>query len=332
MSWLKKVFSKNKDEATSSSTSSETKGSLFRLRAGLKKTRQAWSLGITSLLLGKKELSAELLEELESHLLAADVGVEMTRQIIDPLVLELERKTLQNGDLVFAAMKEKLTQYLLPICNPIEIKSHPFIVLAIGVNGVGKTTTLAKLARKWQLSGKSVMLAAGDTFRAAAVEQLKHWGQKYQIPVVAQGVGADSAAVIYDAYQSAKAKGVDILLADTAGRLHTQDNLMSELKKIKRVLNKIDNNISQETLLILDASIGQNALRQAKMFHEAIGVTGIVLTKLDGTAKGGIVFSLARSLAIPLRYIGVGEDIEDLREFDAKDFVEAIFTEASSSA
>lgn len=327
MSWLKKVFSKNKDDVTHASENVETKSSLLRLRAGLQKTRQAWTIGISSLLLGKKELNATLLEDLENHLLAADVGMEMTRQLIDPLVAELERKTLQNGDLVFAAMKEKLIQHLSPICTPLKIYSQPFIVLAIGVNGVGKTTTLAKLARQWQLAGKSVMLAAGDTFRAAAVEQLKHWGQKYQIPVVAQGVGADSAAVIYDAYQSAKAKGVDILLADTAGRLHTQDNLMAELKKIKRVLHKIDDKIPQETLLVLDASIGQNALRQAQMFHEAIGVTGIALTKLDGTAKGGIVFSLARSLAIPLRYIGIGEAIEDLREFNAQDFVEALFTE-----
>ncbi|OGV27770.1 MAG: signal recognition particle-docking protein FtsY [Legionellales bacterium RIFCSPHIGHO2_12_FULL_37_14] len=306
-----------------------SEGSPSSLSQGLQKTRQSWLQGIASLLLGKKELNPLLLEELETHLLAADVGVETTQQLIDPLVQSLARKELQDGDLVLATLKQHLIQYLEPVCQPLTIPSSlgaPFVILGVGVNGVGKTTTLAKLARQWQLAGKKVMLAAGDTFRAAAIEQLQHWGEQYNIPVIAQGKGADSAAVIYDAYQSAKAKRVDILLADTAGRLHTQDHLMNELKKIKRVLEKISADLPQETLLVLDAGIGQNALRQAQQFNDAIGVTGLVITKLDGTAKGGIVFSLSKALSIPLRYIGIGESIADLHPFAAKDFVEAIFT------
>src|SRR3990167_8341219 len=304
MSWLKKVFTKEK--VTPKVIPGVSEGSPSSLSQGLQKTRQSWLQGIASLLLGKKELNPLLLEELETHLLAADVGVETTQQLIDPLVQSFARKELQDGDLVLATLKQHLIQYLEPVCQPLTIPSSlgaPFVILGVGVNGVGKTTTLAKLAR-----------------------QLQHWGEQYNIPVIAQGKGADSAAVIYDAYQSAKAKRVDILLADTAGRLHTQDHLMNELKKIKRVLEKISADLPQETLLVLDAGIGQNALRQAQQFNDAIGVTGLVITKLDGTAKGGIVFSLSKALSIPLRYIGIGESIADLHPFAAKDFVEAIFT------
>lgn len=331
MSWFKKVFSKETAPVAApppKTVHEEEVGVFSRLQQGLSKTRKVWSDGVASLLLGKKQLDPALLEELESHLLAADIGVEMTQQLVQPLVEALERKSLQDGERIFQVMKTQLIDRLSPVCQPLVIPSsnEPFVVLVVGVNGAGKTTTMAKLARQWQLEGKKVMMAAGDTFRAAAVEQLQRWGERYQIPVVSQAPGADSAAVIYDAWQSARSKGVDILLADTAGRLHTQAHLMDELKKIKRVLSKIDPHLPQETLLVLDAGIGQNALSQIRLFHEAVGVTGLALTKLDGTAKGGIVFPLAQALSIPLRYIGVGEAIEDLRPFEAKEFVEAIFT------
>jgi fused signal recognition particle receptor len=329
MSWFKKVFSKDtaSEPVVSPEAVHEEGGVLSRLQQGLSKTRKLWSEGIASLLLGKKQLDPALLEALESHLLAADIGVEMTQQLIQPLLDALERKALQDGERVFQVIKTQLIERLAPVCQPLVIptSNEPFVVLVVGVNGAGKTTTIAKLARQWQLEGKKVMMAAGDTFRAAAIEQLQRWGERYQIPVVAQAPGADSAAVIFDAWQSARSKGIDILLADTAGRLHTQAHLMDELKKIKRVLSKIDPNLPQETLLVLDAGIGQNALSQVRLFNEAVGITGLALTKLDGTAKGGIVFPLARALPIPLRYIGVGEAIEDLRPFEAQAFVEAIF-------
>jgi fused signal recognition particle receptor len=332
MSWFKNVFSKESPppEAVTPQENVSDEGMLARLQQGLSKTRKRWSEGITSLLIGKKELDPALLEALESHLLAADIGVEMTQDIIQPLVDALARKALQNGDVVFETIKTQLIERLSKVSAPLVVPSttKPFLILVVGVNGAGKTTTIAKLARLWQLQGKKVMMAAGDTFRAAAIEQIQHWGERYDIPVVAQTTGADSAAVIFDAWQSACAKGADVLIADTAGRLHTQTHLMDELKKIKRVLNKMDPTLPHETLLVLDAGIGQNALSQAKLFHEAIGVTGLVLTKLDGTAKGGMVFQLSSALPTPVRYIGVGEAVEDLRPFDAKDFVEAIFNDS----
>lgn len=321
MSWFRKR--KSTDAA-----SSESIGALARLQEGLRKTRAHFGEGIGRLLLGKKSLSPEILESLEHALLSADVGVEMTSRLIDPLAEGLKRKELQDGSLVFNTLKAQLIDYLEPASKPLVLpqqQTSPFVILIVGVNGAGKTTTLAKLARQWQLQGKKVMMAAGDTFRAAAIEQLQAWGARYDIPVVAQAMGADSSAVIFDAWQSAKAKGIDILLADTAGRLHTQSHLMDELKKIKRVLQKVDQDAPQEVMLVLDAGIGQNALVQAKQFHEAVGLTGISLTKFDGTAKGGMVFTLAQTLGLPFRYIGVGEAIEDLRPFDAKTFVEAIF-------
>ncbi len=333
MSWFKNVFSKESPppEVVPATENVSEEGMFSRLQQGLSKTRKRWSEGITSLLIGKKQLDPALLEELESHLLAADIGVEMTQEIIQPLIDALARQSLQDGEVVFETIKKQLIERLSTISAPLVIPDtvKPFLVLVIGVNGVGKTTTIAKLARLWQLQGKKVMMAAGDTFRAAAIEQIQHWGERYQIPVVAQVTGADSAAVIFDAWESACAKGADILIADTAGRLHTQTHLMDELKKIKRVLNKIDPTLPHETLLVLDAGIGQNAMSQAKLFHEAIGVTGLVLTKLDGTAKGGIIFQFSCALPIPVRYIGVGEAIEDIRPFEAKGFVEAIFTDIS---
>lgn len=328
MSWFKNVFSKAPmSEQDASVAPVVDDGMMARLQQGLSKTRKRWTEGITSLLLGKKQLDPALLEELETHLLSADIGVDMTHAIIQPLVDALARQSLQDGDRVFHTIKSQLIERLSKVSMPLVIPDtiKPFLILVVGVNGVGKTTTIAKLARHWQQAGKKVMIAAGDTFRAAAIEQIQHWGERYHIPVVAQASGADSAAVIYDAWQSACAKGMDILIADTAGRLHTQAHLMDELKKIKRVLNKLDSSLPHETLLVLDAGIGQNAMSQARLFDEAIGVTGLVLTKLDGTAKGGMVFPLAEALSIPLRYIGVGEAVEDLRPFDATEFVEAIF-------
>lgn len=307
-------------------TSVDSKGMLARFQDGLRKTRAQLGQGIGRILLGQKKLSPELLEELEHCLLSADVGVEMTAALLDPLTEKLKRSELQEGAVVFEALKTQLTEYLEPVTQPFILPSHgTTVVMLVGVNGAGKTTTLAKLARQWQLEGKIVMMAAADTFRAAAIEQLQQWGKRYEIPVVAQAIGADSASVAFDAFQSARAKGVDVLLIDTAGRLHTQSHLMDELKKVKRVLQKLDLTAPQEVMLVLDAGIGQNALVQAKQFHEAIGVTGLTLTKLDGTAKGGMVFALARALKLPFRYIGVGEAVGDLRPFDATAFVEAIF-------
>jgi fused signal recognition particle receptor len=328
MSWFKNIFSKSEEAAVPHVDSSVSSSHYDRLKHGLAKTRKRWLDGITSLLIGKKTLDPELLEALETHLLEADVGVEMTQALIEPLVEGLARQQLKDGDTVFQTIKQQLIQRLEPLSQPLQIPNHvrPFLVLMVGVNGAGKTTTMAKLARMWQLEGKKVMMAAGDTFRAAAVEQLQQWGARYHIPVVAQSTGADSAAVIYDAWQAACARHMDILIADTAGRLHTQSHLMEELKKIKRVLQKLDQTLPHEILLVLDAGVGQNALTQARLFHEAMGVTGLVITKLDGTAKGGMVFPLASSLSLPIRYIGVGEGVDDLRPFEAAHFVEALLS------
>lgn len=303
-------------------------GIFTRLRKGLSKTRHQLGDGIARLLLGKKEISQDLLDELETLLISADLGIDTTHVVLKQLTEGLARKQLSNGDAIYDALKEHLQVILNKATQVLTVQTEdhsPFVILMVGVNGAGKTTTIGKLAKQFQQQGKKVMLAAGDTFRAAAVEQLHVWGERNNIPVIAQHTGADSASVIFDALQAAKARKMDVLIADTAGRLHTQSNLMDELKKVKRVLQKLCPKAPHETMLILDASIGQNALVQAQQFHEAIQLTGITMTKLDGTAKGGILFAIANELGIPFRYIGIGEGIEDLRPFDAEQFVGALF-------
>uniref|UniRef100_UPI000A3238D4 signal recognition particle-docking protein FtsY n=1 Tax=Xenorhabdus beddingii TaxID=40578 RepID=UPI000A3238D4 len=300
-------------------------GFFSRLKRSLVKTRQNLGSGFLGLFRGKK-IDDDLFEELEEQLLIADVGVETTRKIITSLTAHASRKELKDAEALYAKLKEEMSDILVKVDKPLEIEGKsPYVILMVGVNGVGKTTTIGKLARQYQSQGKSVMLAAGDTFRAAAVEQLQVWGERNKIPVVAQHTGADPASVIFDAIQSAKAKGVDILIADTAGRLQNKSHLMEELKKIVRVMKKLDEDAPHEIMLTLDASTGQNAVIQAKLFHEAVGLTGISLTKLDGTAKGGVIFAIADQFEIPIRYIGVGEGIEDLRPFKADDFIEALF-------
>ena len=313
------------------STKEESKEGLFtRLKRSLSKTRDQLGDGIGRLLLGKKEINQELLDELELLLISADLGIETTQTILKQLTDELHRNQLSEGETVYQALKAQLQKILESKAKPLAWETtdgSPFVILMVGVNGAGKTTTIGKLAKQFQQQGKKVMLAAGDTFRAAAVEQLQVWGERNNIPVIAQHTGADSASVIFDALQAAKARKIDVLIADTAGRLHTQSNLMEELKKVKRVMQKLDNNAPHETMLILDASIGQNALVQARQFHEAVNVTGITMTKLDGTAKGGILFAIANELGLPFRYLGVGEGIDNLRPFDAAQFVGAIFND-----
>jgi fused signal recognition particle receptor len=297
-----------------------------RLKNSLHRTRNSFTEGIAALFLGQKTLNASLLVDLESHLLKADVGVEATQYIISTLTSGISRQELKDPAAVYSALQKLLTAMLQPCEQILKLEAQkPFVVLVIGVNGAGKTTTIGKIAKYLKDQGLSVLLAAGDTFRAAAIEQLKVWGLRNDIPVIAQHTGADSASVIFDALQSAKSKVTDVLIADTAGRLHTRDNLMEELKKVKKVMQKIDPAAPHEILLVLDASMGQNALKQALAFHEAIGVTGLVISKLDGTAKGGIVFAIAQQLKLPIRFIGVGEQVDDLRPFDAADFVNALF-------
>lgn len=305
----------------------EKSGFFTRLKAGLSKTRTLFTTGITNLILGKKTLDTETLDLIETHLISADVGTDATHELIDHLTKRLARNELKDSEAVLQSLKDDMVAILKPCEAPLTIPEQdtPFVILVVGINGSGKTTTIGKLASHLKAADKRIMLAAGDTFRAAAIEQLQIWGERNQIPVVAQQPGADTAAVIYDAMESAKARAMNVLIADTAGRLHTQSHLMDELKKVRRVLTKLDTTAPHETLLILDASIGQNALNQAKQFHEAIGVTGIVLTKLDGTAKGGIIFAIAKQLRLPIRFIGVGEGIDDLRPFVADDFVAALF-------
>lgn len=297
-----------------------------RLKQGLTKTRHQLAEGISAATLGKKTLDENLFEEIETRLLMADVGVDATQTFIADLTSKLKRKQLNDAAAVIASLKTDMANLLATVSEPLTISNHrPFVLLMIGVNGSGKTTTIGKLAKRFQSEGKSVILAAGDTFRAAAIDQLKVWGERNEIPVIAQQPGSDSASVIYDAYQSAKARKIDILIADTAGRLHTQDNLMEELKKIVRVIKKVDESAPHEIMLVLDANIGQNALHQAKEFHRAVNISGLTITKLDGTAKGGIIFAIAKSLKLPIRFIGFGEQIDDLQPFDAKEFVEALF-------
>ena len=306
----------------------KSRGWLERLKGGLAKTRASFTDGLANLILGRKQIDEELLEELETRLLMADVGVEATREIIDDLTDQVSRHELRDPQALVGALKAHLTRILRAVEAPLEIsrgEHSPFVILVVGVNGVGKTTTIGKLAHYYREQGLSVMLAAGDTFRAAAVEQLQAWGQRNDVPVVAQHTGADSASVIYDALQAARARGTDLLIADTAGRLHTQSNLMAELEKIHRVMGRIDESAPHEVMLVLDAGTGQNALSQARQFHQAVNLTGLTITKLDGTAKGGIVIAIARSMNLPIRFIGVGEGKEDLRPFRAEEFVEALF-------
>jgi fused signal recognition particle receptor len=302
------------------------KPSLFqRLRAKLNKGDSWLTYDLANLLPGGK-IDDAVLDELETRLITADVGVETTERILSGLRKQVQRKELGNLDALLKALRKALLEVVQPAAIPLDLSGgiRPFVILVVGVNGAGKTTTIGKLARRMKDHGLKVMLAAGDTFRAAAVEQLQVWGQRNAVPVIAQATGADPAAVAFDAVQAAKARGIDVLLADTAGRLHTQSNLMEELKKVKRVIARVDASAPHEVLLVLDASQGQNALQQARLFHEALGVTGIVLTKLDGTAKGGIILAIASELKLPIRFIGTGESAEDFDEFDAESFIDAL--------
>lgn len=298
------------------------KGGYFqRLKQGLSKTRS----GFGDLFLGNKTLDPETVDDLELQLLSADVGFETTKVLIDDLTKRIDRKELDDLEAVQGALARHMAERLTPYQSPLETNTaKPFVILMTGINGAGKTTTIGKLAHRFKAEGKKVMLAAGDTFRAAAVEQLKEWGERNDVPVIAQASGADAASVAYDALQSAHAKGIDVLIIDTAGRLHTQDHLMDELKKIKRVLQKLNPQAPHETMLVIDAGNGQNALRQAQHFHEAMALSGISITKLDGTAKGGILFAVTHALGLPIRYIGVGEKATDLRAFNANEFVDAL--------
>jgi len=315
--------------AVAAPATQERPGFFARLKQGLSKTSASLGEGMASLFLGKKAIDDDLLDDLETRLLTADVGVEATTAIIGNLTKRVARKELADSGALYKALQEELVTLLKPVEQPLVIDTakQPYVILVVGVNGVGKTTTIGKLAKKLQLDGKKVMLAAGDTFRAAAVEQLQVWGERNNIAVIAQHTGADSASVIFDAVQAAKSRGIDVLIADTAGRLHTKDNLMEELKKVRRVIGKLDETAPHEVLLVLDAGTGQNAINQAKQFNQTVNLTGLALTKLDGTAKGGVIFALAKQFGLPIRYIGVGEGIDDLRPFQAQDFVQALFEE-----
>jgi len=316
-----------KDKTTAATDKPEKAGLFRRLRDGLSRTRHTLTEGIVDLVLGSKSIDADLLEEIETTLLVADLGVEATREIMDRLTEQVALNQFANAEAMMAALHDHMQAVLAPCSRPLIVPEdkRPFVILMVGINGAGKTTTIGKLAHRLQNQGLKVMLAAGDTFRAAAVEQLQAWGERNHIPVIAQQQGADAASVIFDALQAARARSVDVLIADTAGRLHTQSNLMEELKKIKRVMAKLDPAAPHEIMLVVDAGTGQNAISQTQQFNQAIGLTGITLTKLDGTAKGGIIFALAKKLNIPIRFVGVGEGVENLREFNAKEFVDALF-------
>ncbi len=305
----------------------EAKGFFARMRQGLSKTSVNLGEGMANLFLGEKEIDDELLEEMETRLLMADVGIEATTMIMETLQQRVTRRQVSSRKALYRALQDELEALLAHVAKPLEIDSSkkPYVILVVGVNGVGKTTTIGKLAKRLQGEGKQVMLAAGDTFRAAAVEQLQVWGERNQIGVIAQHTGADSASVIFDGLQAAKARGADVLIADTAGRLHNKDHLMDELAKVKRVMAKLDPDAPHEVMLVLDAGTGQNAISQTKLFDQAVGLTGLTLTKLDGTAKGGVIFALAKQFGLPIRFIGVGEQIDDLRPFTAPDFVAALF-------
>ena len=315
---------KTSDEQT---IEKSTGGFFNRMKEGLTKTRKNFADGMVNILIGGKEIDDELLEEVEEQLLVADIGVDATKAIIANLTERTARGDLIYSHSLYKALQEELVNLLAPRVKPLHIdpNKNPFVILVVGVNGVGKTTTIGKLAKRLQGEGKKVMLAAGDTFRAAATEQLQIWGERNNIAVVAQGHGADSASVIFDAFESARAKGVDVLIADTAGRLHNKSHLMQELTKVKRVMQKIDATAPHEIMLVVDAGTGQNAINQVELFDEAVGLTGITITKLDGTAKGGVLFNIASRTHVPIRFIGVGEKIDDLRPFSAKSFVAALF-------
>jgi fused signal recognition particle receptor len=303
-------------------------GGLFgRLKSALSRTRGALADGIAGIVGANRRIDDALVEDIETVLLSADVGVEATTRLVDGLHGRIAKGELGNAEAVFAALREDMVGILEPVSEPLSIghdHEGPFVILVIGVNGSGKTTTIGKLARRFLGEGRSVMLAAGDTFRAAAVEQLQTWGERNGVAVVAQHTGADSASVIYDAVEASIARGIDVLIADTAGRLHTHTGLMEELKKVARVTAKLMPSAPHETLLVMDAGTGQNALAQASQFHQALGVTGLVVTKLDGTARGGVVFAMAERIGLPIRFIGVGEGLDDLRVFDAAAFVDAL--------
>ncbi len=324
-------------EATSPEATGDTgkdrPGFFSRLRRGLGRTSETLVSGLGNLFLGRKEIDDELLEELESRLLLADVGVDATVEIVERLTQRVSRNELTSPESLQGALQEELLALLKPCEAPLEVSGHkPYVILMVGVNGVGKTTTIGKLAKRLQADGKSVMLAAGDTFRAAAVEQLQVWGERNDVPVIAQHTGADSASVVFDALQAAQSREIDVLIADTAGRLHNKDNLMEELEKVVRVMGKLDSQAPHEVMLVLDAGTGQNALAQADHFRRWVGVTGVTLTKLDGTAKGGVIFAIAKRLGLPIRFIGIGESVDDLRPFAADPFIEALFAGDDAAA
>lgn len=324
----KSKTAKADDSATVAENNDNQSAGLFsRLKNGLSRTRHGLTDGLSNLVLGAKTIDDDLMEQIEDLLITADLGMDATNRISQNLLQKISRKELKDPQALFSALHDEMQAILSPCEQPLVIPKQdtPFVILVVGINGAGKTTTIGKMAKRLQNEGKSVMLAAGDTFRAAAVEQLQVWGERNNIPVIAQHNGADSASVIYDALESARSKNIDVLIADTAGRLHTQTNLMEELKKVKRVMGKIDEAAPHEVMLVLDAGTGQNALNQAEQFNQAMQLTGISLTKLDGTAKGGVIFAIAHKLGLPIRFIGVGEGIEDLRAFEANDFVDALF-------
>ena len=318
------------DQADPQAPEEDKKGGFWgKLRSGLSKTRTQLAEGVGNLILGEREINDEVLEDLETALLLTDVGVETTQSIMQELAQQVARRELNNTRALHGSLSKLLSAKLQPLSQPLQINHQPHIIFFVGVNGVGKTTTIGKLAKKLQKQGKSVMLAAGDTFRAAAVEQLQAWGERNDVPVIAQGQGSDSASVVFDAVQSAQAKGVDVLLVDTAGRLQDKAQLMEELKKVHRVVQRLDADAPHDVVLVLDAGVGQNALSQVSLFHEAVSLSGLVITKLDGSAKAGVVFAIAQLAAkeamdLPIYFIGVGEAIDDLREFDARDFVDAL--------
>jgi len=314
-----KFFKKNQNKDIQTDTKKAS------LKDRLFKSKRRLGDGLSSLLIGKKRIDDELLEELEILMISADIGIQTTDKIIESVRKKASRKELKDGDSLYQLIKVELEALLIDDNLLEPVSDSTFVILVVGINGAGKTTTIGKLAKSFQSQGKSVMLAAGDTFRAAAVEQLQIWGERNKIPVIAQKTGADAASVVYDAYQSAVAKNIDILIADTAGRLHTQENLMQELEKIKRVLKKHNDRAPHETLLVIDGGSGQNAVQQANEFHKSIALSGIAVTKLDGTAKGGVLFAISDSLNLPIRYIGIGEAIDDLKPFHAKDFINALF-------
>jgi len=318
-----------KQEDKKNDNNAVKKGFFSKLKKGLSKTANKLTGSLNTILLGQKFIDEDLLDDIEMQLLTSDIGVDATREIIDDLRNKVSCNEIQTVEALNSIIKKKLTN-ILNKCNDdfdIKCQNNPFVLLVVGVNGVGKTTTIGKLAKKFQMQGKSVMLAAGDTFRAAAVEQLQEWGYRNRVPVVAQHTGSDSASVIFDAVQSAQSKGIDIVIADTAGRLHTKDNLMEELKKVARVIKKLDTTAPHEIMIVIDAGTGQNAISQAEAFNATIPLTGVTITKLDGTAKGGVVFAIAKALNLPIRFIGVGEGIDDLQRFNASDFIDALFTQ-----